>query len=273
MPGAVPLAVPVRVGNDDGEGWECGHVCFRNMGLGRILPVRYTHRINMNERRNPRILSILPLVLVVPLAACAQGVEDEWETLFDGETLNGWGGFKNPTPPQGWDVVDGNLTRVGGGGDLVSVGQYGDFELRLEWNISEGGNSGVMFRVDPAAARTFESGPEMQVLDDANHYDGQSPLTSAGANYGLHASPEGVVRPPGEWNEVRLIANGAHVEHWLNGVKVVEYELWSPEWEKLVANSKFIEWPVYGRAERGHIVLQDHGDWVAFRNIRIREIE
>ena len=145
----------------------------------------------MNKRRKPRILSILLLVLVVPLVACAQGAEDDWEILFDGETLNGWVAFKTPTPPQGWDVVDGNLTRVGGGGDLVSVGQYGNFELRLEWNISEGGNSGIMFRVDPAAARTFESGPEMQILDDPNHPDGRSRLTSAGANYGLHASHGG----------------------------------------------------------------------------------
>ncbi len=130
-----------------------------------------------------------------------------------------------------------------------------------------------MNRVDPNANRTFESGAEMQVLDDVNHPDGRSRLTSAGANYGLHASPEGHVRPPGEWNEARIIADGAHVEYWLNGTKVIDYELWSPEWEELIANSKFVEWRGYGRAERGHLVLQDHGDWVAYRNIKIKELK
>ena len=97
-------------------------------------------------------------------------------------------------------------------------------------------------------------------------------LTSAGANYGLYAAPAGVVRPAGEWNQVRIVVDGAHVEHWLNGIKVVEYELWSPEWHAKVAGSKFAEWHGYGRETRGHIGLQDHGDWVAFRNIRIREL-
>jgi hypothetical protein len=228
--------------------------------------------MNMNIRLMPRILQVVSMLFVLPLTACAQPGDAEWQTLFDGETLDGWKSFKSPTPPEGWQVVNGAITRVGGGGDLVSVGQYGDFELRLEWNISEGGNSGIMFRVDPNANRTFESGPEMQVLDDVRHPDGRSRLTSAGASYGLHPSPQGVVRPPGEWNEVRIIADGPHVEYWLNGTRVVEYELWSPEWEELVANSKFAEWPGYGRAKRGHIVLQDHGDWVAYRNIRIREM-
>ncbi len=227
----------------------------------------------MNPRLMSRILPIVPMLIVLPFAACAQADDAEWQDLFDGETLEGWKAFKDAAPPEGWQVVDGAITRVGGGGDLVSVGQYGNFELRLEWNISEGGNSGIMYRVDPNANRTFESGAEMQVLDDVNHPDGQSRLTSAGANYGMHPSPEGVVRPPGEWNEVRLIADGAHIEYWLNGTKVVEFEVWSPEWEELVANTKFVEWPGYGRAARGHIVLQDHGDWVAYRNIRIREIE
>ncbi len=225
--------------------------------------------INMSIRLYHRILRTVPTLLSIPFMACAQ---TEWQVLFDGQTLNGWRAFRDTVPPAGWQVIDGAITRVGGGGDLVTVDQYGDFEFQLEWNVSEGGNSGIMYRVDPAAERTFESGPEMQILDDAQHVDGGSRLTSAGANYGLHAAPEGHVKPAGEWNEVRILANGAHVEYWLNGAKVVEYELWSPEWEELVANSKFVEWPGYGRAERGHIVLQDHGDWVAYRNIKVREL-
>jgi hypothetical protein len=110
----------------------------------------------------------------------------------------------------------------------------------------------------------------MQVLDDARHNDGKSPLTSAGSNFALHPAPRGAVKPAGEWNAVRLLVNGNHVEHWLNGTKVVEYELGSPEWKQLVSNSKFKEWPEYGQAAEGYIGLQDHGDAVAFRNIKIR---
>lgn len=195
-----------------------------------------------------------------------------WRLLFDGRTTNGWRGFRKATMPDGWAVVDGALTRVGPGGDIITIDQFKNFELTLEWKIAPGGNSGIFFRVSEEAQRTFESGPEMQVLDDAAHPDAGSRLTSAGANYALHPSPPGIVRPAGEWNQVRIVVNGAHVEHWLNGVKVVEYELWTPEWEALVRASKFAEWPTYGRARRGHIALQDHGDWVAYRNIKLREL-
>jgi hypothetical protein len=110
----------------------------------------------------------------------------------------------------------------------------------------------------------------MQVLDDARHADGQSRLTAAGANYGLDPAPAGVVRAAGQWNQVRLVVNGAHVEHWLNGTKVVEYELGSPDWEAKVRASKFASHPHYGRNAEGYLGLQDHGDWVAYRNIKIR---
>lgn len=193
-----------------------------------------------------------------------------WRSLFDGRTTAGWRGFRMDTVPAGWQVVDGALTRVGGGGDIITTDQFANFELELEWNVAAGGNSGIMFRVTEDSDATYKSGPEMQVLDDAAHRDGQSRLTAAGANYGLDAAPAGVVEPAGEWNAVRLVVNGAHVEHWLNGVKVVEYELWSPEWEAKVAATKFAQWPGYGRARSGHIALQDHGDRVAYRNIRIR---
>jgi uncharacterized protein YycO len=118
----------------------------------------------------------------------------------------------------------------------------------------------------------WESGPEMQILDNARHADGKNPLTSAGANYGLKAPVRDVTRPVGEWNDARLVVSGAHVEHWMNGVKVVEYELWSPAWESLVKASKFVKMPAYGRAKRGRIALQNHGDPVWFRNITIRPI-
>lgn len=196
-----------------------------------------------------------------------------WVSLFDGVTLGGWHHFKEPGRPiQGWQVVEGAITRTGDGGDIVTARQYANFELSLEWKVESGGNSGVMFRVDPAAEVTYRSGPEMQVLDDAGHADGKSRLTAAGAAYGLYPAPAGIVKGAENWNSSHLVVDGAHVEHWLNGVKVVEYELWSEDWERRVANSKFADWTGYGRARRGHIALQDHGDRVSFRNIRIREL-
>jgi len=211
-----------------------------------------------------------PHAVVAALFCVAVACTSDARPLFDGVSTRGWRGFRRPAVPAGWEVVDSALTRVGDGGDLLTEEQFEDFELTLEWRIGEGGNSGIMFRVTEDAENTYETGPEMQVLDDARHRDGGSRLTSAGSNYGLHAAPEGVVRPVGQWNAVRLVVNGAHVEHWLNGVKVVEYELWTPAWDSLVQASKFAQWPGYGRARRGHIALQDHGDWVAYRNISIR---
>ena len=197
----------------------------------------------------------------------------KWVSLFDGLSLTGWQNFKKPgRPVEGWQVIEGAITRTGDGGDLVTTAQYANFELALDWRVHNAGNSGVMFRVDPAASVTYESGPEMQVLDDAGHADGKSRLTAAGAAYGLYPAPQGVARGAESWNSARLVVNGAHVEHWLNGVKIVEYELWSDDWERRVQNSKFAQWPGYGRAKRGHIALQDHGDRVSFRNIRIREL-
>jgi 3-keto-disaccharide hydrolase len=193
-----------------------------------------------------------------------------WRPLFDGKTTAGWRGYKKAEMPNGWQAMDGALTRVGQGGDIITNDQFGNFELALEWNVAPGGNSGIFYRVTEAGQATYETGPEMQVLDDAGHVDGHSRLTSAGSLYGIYAAPIGVVKPAGEWNAVRIVVNGDHVEHWLNGTKVVDYELGSPDWEKRVAGTKFKEWPAYGRAKRGHIALQDHGDWVAFRNIKIK---
>jgi len=206
-------------------------------------------------------------VLLSPGRASMQGAE---RPLFNGRTLEGWRGFKSDAPPSGWSVVDGTLARTGSGGDIVTVDEFGDFDLRLQWKISEGGNSGIIFRVVNVGTEVWESGPEMQILDNARHADGKNPLTSAGANYGLQAPVRDVTRPVGEWNDARLIVAGAHVEHWMNGVKVVEYDLWSPAWESLVKASKFVTMPAYGRAKRGRIALQNHGDPVWFRNITIQ---
>lgn len=240
----------------------------------------------MTRRRLVTQLAAPPLVVsIVGWTASLAGAqpadpntltEDErragWNLLFDGRSLAGWRGYNRSDVPDGWAVQDGTLARIGPGGDLITEAQYTDFELALDWKVAEGGNSGVFFRAEEGHEWIYQSAPEMQLLDDAGHADGRSPLTSAGANYGLHPAPRGVVRPAGEWNEARIVADGARVEHWLNGVKIVEYELGSPDWAARVAASKFAEWPAYGQARRGHIGLQDHGDPVWFRNVKIRSI-
>ncbi|WP_419950728.1 3-keto-disaccharide hydrolase [Candidatus Palauibacter sp.] len=198
-----------------------------------------------------------------------------FELLFDGESLDAWRGFQMEEIPAGWGARDGALafTPGVGGGTLITRDTYTDFDLRLEWMVGEGGNSGIFFGISENTESAFQSGPEMQVLDNAGHYDGGNPLTSAGSNYGLHAPPEDVSRPADEWNEVRIVRHGNQVVHWLNGVQVVDYEIGSDEWEALVAGSKFIEWPDYGRHHEGHLGLQDHGDPVWYRNIRVRRIQ
>ena len=198
----------------------------------------------------------------------------DWELLFDGKTTDGWRGYKKARfPDQGWEVIDDCIVRVGpGGGDICTVEQFDNFELKLDWRICAAGNSGIFCRVDERYGWPWESGPEMQVLDNAEHADGRNPKTSAGSNYALHAPVRDVTEPVGFFNQVRIVADGPHVEYWLNDVKIVEYELESPEWEKLVAESKFKNMPHHGRIKKGHIVLQDHGDKVWYRNIKIRRL-
>jgi hypothetical protein len=194
------------------------------------------------------------------------------ELLFDGASTRGWRGYRQAECPGGWQVVDGALTRVSEAGDIVTVEEYGDFELDFEWRIATGANSGVMFRVTEDHEAPWETGPEFQILDNRGHKDGLDPRTSAGANYAMHAPLEDVTKPAGEWNEARLVVRGPHVEHWLNGVKVVEYELWSADWQARVAACKWKDRPDYGRRRTGRIALQDHGDWVAFRDVKLRRL-
>ncbi len=223
--------------------------------------------------RTARLVAQAPADITSPNVLSAEETAQGFHLLFDGASTAGWRGYHLPTLPDGWQAVEGALTRVSRTGDIITIGEYENFELRLSWRIPPGGNSGIMYHVTEQGEEPYTSGPEMQVLDDSGHADGRNRLTSAGSNYGLYAAPAGIVRRAGEWNDVRIMVRGAHVEHWMNGVKVVEYELWSPEWRRLVQASKFARWPEYGMAHRGHIALQgDHDGAVAYRAIRIREL-
>lgn len=195
-----------------------------------------------------------------------------WRLLFDGQTTTGWRSYGKPTLSDGWVAQDGALTRTGAGGDIISNDQFKNFELSIDWKIEPGGNSGIFYRASEENDEIYWNAVEMQVLDDAKHPDGQNPLQSAGAAYDLYPAPRGHVRPGGEWNTARLIVNGNHVEHWLNGFKMVEYELGSADWNSKVAGSKFKPHLKFGKNAQGHIGLQDHGNVVAYRNIKIRAL-
>lgn len=203
-----------------------------------------------------------------------QEAAEGFRLLFDGRGLEAWRGYGREDVPAGWGARDGALayTPGAGGGDLITRDTFTDFDLRLEWRISPSGNSGIMYGVVEGPEYAYYSGPEMQVLDNAGHADGANPKTSAGSDYGLYAPSSDVTRPVGEWNEARIVRRGSHVEHWLNGTRVVEYELGSDEWKALVADSKFAQWPDYGVHHEGHIALQDHGNPVWYRNLRIRRL-
>lgn len=196
-----------------------------------------------------------------------------WQSLFDGRSLSAWRGYQASDLPAGWKVADGAFMKAGTTGDIVTKAQFGDFELELEWKIARGGNAGIFYRATEEYPRVYWSATEYQLLDDANAADGRNRLTSAGAAYGLYPAPEGVLKPAGEWNHTRIVARGTHVEHWLNGQKLLEYDYGSPDWEAKVKASKFAAWPNYGRAPRGHIGIQgDHNGELWFRNVRVREL-
>jgi len=209
--------------------------------------------------------------LELPNTLTVKEKAEGWRLLFDGKTTAGWRGFRQQTMPAGWQAIDGALTRVGQAGDIVTADEFGDLELTIDWSLSSNGNSGVLYRVTEDDDVMWHTAPEYQIIDNA-YNEPLKPVQYAGANYDLHPPSRDATQPIGSWNRTRLLIQGPHVEHWLNGVKVVEYELWSPDWERRVRESKFKDYPKYGRARRGHIGLQDHGDRVAYRSIRIRDI-
>ena len=218
------------------------------------------------------------LALSLAAAAPAPGAEQAaaaggWRALLGGHGATAWRGWKEPGLPAGWHVDGGVLHKDGPVDDLVTNETFGNFELELEWKIGKAGNSGIFYRGTREYDHIYWSAPEYQLLDDANAEDGKSPLTAAGSAYALYGVPPGVAKPYDHWNRTRLIVRGNHVEHWLNGFKTVEYERGTQMWRALVDHSKYVIWPSFGEAPKGYILLQDHGNRVSFRSIKIRELK
>ena len=209
--------------------------------------------------------------------------QGEWISLFDGQTVNGWHGFNKTGSVDNWIVEDGVLTclgKTGGadvGGDIVTDEEFGNFELEWEWKISPGGNSGLMYHVveDPKYKGPYETGPEYQLIDDIGFNRG--PLEewqNGGANYAMNPADttQKELKPVGEWNSSKIVYNNGHVEHWLNGKKVVDFQEGTPEWNKEKSEGKWKDYPDYKITNSGKIALQDHGDRAWFRNIRIKKL-
>jgi hypothetical protein len=239
-------------------------------------------------KRLQTIASVLLLVLGTGALADETALntltEEEKKTgfklLFDGKSTENFRGYNMKEMPPGWKVIDGVLTRVaggaggkgaGGGDDIITKEQYDNFEFKVQWRVGKGVNSGILYRVVEGAVTSWHVAPEMQVLDNEGFGD-PNPLHHAGALYDLYAPSKDVRRPVSEWNDVRLVVNGNHVEHWLNGVKVVECEIGSDDWNERVAKSKFKDKPKFAKATKGHLCLQDHSGRIEYRNIKIRPL-
>ncbi|HEX9793482.1 MAG TPA: family 16 glycoside hydrolase [Planctomycetota bacterium] len=198
-----------------------------------------------------------------------------WQVLFDGSDVSQWRSYRGKGfPDRGWVVEDGSLrTQAGaGGGDLVTVDEYGDFEFELEFKVAPGANSGIIYRVGEDEDASWRTGPEFQIFDDAGNGIDAEADTSVGALYAVAAPAGKVTRPAGEWNHARIVLEGGRVEHWLNGVRVLQQQIGSDDWKARVKASKFASMPRFGTLERGRIALQEHGNDVWFRNVRLRAL-
>lgn len=203
-----------------------------------------------------------------------------WQLLFDGKTFNGWKGYNQAEVFNCWKVSDGELVCMGEGGsvtagDIVTVNEYDNFELSLDWNISKAGNSGIFYHVveGPQYHAAYETGPEYQLIDDAGWPEPLLDWQQTAADYGMYVADKNKpVKTSGEWNTSRIIYNKGHVEHWLNGKKVTEFTAYSSDWKAKKATGKWKDFPGYAIATKGKIGLQNHGSGVKFRNVKIRKI-
>ena len=232
----------------------------------------------------------LSVLVVAAFAACPvqalaqnaltkQEEKEGWKLLFDGKSTAGWRTFNATTAGAAWKVEDGTLTLESkakeGRGDLLTDKSYENYELTIEWKISACGNSGVIFNVveDPKYKATYHTGPEMQVLDNTCHPDAKIIKHRAGDLYDLISVSKETVKPAGEWNVAKLVSDHGKMQFWLNGEQLVTFTMHDAAWDAMVAGSKFKSMPDFGKATGGHIALQDHGDQVWYRNIKIRELK
>ena len=230
--------------------------------------------------RTPLVVAVCAFVVssvaaAAPNTLTAQEKAAGWKLLFDGTSFAGWRGYKTEAVSAGWKVQDGALAlTIGRTGDLLTVAEYGDFELTFEWKISTAGNSGVLYRVGLGEAAIPRTGPEYQILDNEKAKDSQIVNHLAGSLYDLGpATPRHLPKPVGEWNSSRILVRGWKVEHWLNGTRIIAADLASPEGKAMIAGSKFKAWPKFATLARGHIALQDHGDAVSYRSLKVRELK
>lgn len=212
-------------------------------------------------------------------------IDEGWTLLFDGKSTDNFRGYNSEIfPEKGWVIEDGTLHvmgsgkgEAGGGGDIITKKMYKNFELSLEWKVSEGGNSGIFYLAQEKPDQPiWKSAPEMQILDNERHPDaklGVDGNRAAGSLYDLIPGDMALVKPAGEWNHVKILVYKGTVVHWVNGQNVLEYHLWTDDWKNMVLNSKFKDYEDFiNTAEEGYIGVQDHGDDVWFRNIKIREM-
>ncbi|HEY2726892.1 MAG TPA: DUF1080 domain-containing protein [Parafilimonas sp.] len=202
-----------------------------------------------------------------------------WINLFDGTSLNGWHTFGQTSVSPKW-IADSNAiyfkaSAKGDDGDLVTNDSFANFDLKLDWKISKGGNSGILFYVQddkPKYEDTYKTGPEMKVMDDERNDDRKTPSHRAGSLYDMIQATAGAVKPAEQWNAVEIVSNNGKLDFYLNGVHVVDTHIFDDNWKKMIANSKFKQWPAFGTFKTGHIALQDHGFDVWYRNIMIKKL-
>jgi len=238
-----------------------------------------------------KLKHILPILIAgATLSGCTTKVTDNtltrkeikegWVLLFNGENTDGWRGYNMDILPSAWKAANGTLMSAGEGGDIggdiITINQYENFDLKLEWQLAPEGNSGILYHIveGPELHSTYYSGPEYQIIDDIGFPGGVGPFNSTGADYAMTPADtmQKLLYPVGSWNSSRIIYDQGKVIHYLNGKKIVEFTAWNDEWTGKVADSKWKNFPSYGKAKSGYIGLQDHGSKIWFKNIKIREL-
>jgi len=272
------------------DGMKAGHVLYVHMNEAYIsdtgLPLWSTEAwYTMNQIPADAPVSVSAPVEFKQNTLTESEKSNGWKLLFDGVSTTGWHNFNKETIGKSWVVEDGAIAldarknpeghwQAPDGGDILTEEEYENFEFNIEWKISPCGNSGIIYNVVESKDYDYvwNTGPEMQVLDNTCHPDTRFTTHRAGDLYDMIECKYVTVKPAGEWNKVRLIKNKGKVEHWLNGVKVVEFEMYNDQWNEMIKASKFKDMKGFGLAPKGKIALQDHGDKVWYRNIKIKTL-